>query len=80
VTVLAEVLQRPITIVEVSAEEHVALLTQRLPAPIARQKVELRAAAPRSVADCPDVPLEKERTSYAAWAAANVAAFGIECR
>jgi uncharacterized protein YbjT (DUF2867 family) len=76
VTVLATVLNRPITIVEVSAEEHVALLAQRLPAPIARQKVAMRAAAPRSIADCPELPLGKERTPYAAWAAANAAAFG----
>jgi len=80
VTVLAEVLKRPITIVEVSAEEHVALLARRLPEPIARQKVTMRAAAPRSIAGCPDVPLVKERTPYAAWAAANVAAFGVEGR
>jgi uncharacterized protein YbjT (DUF2867 family) len=80
VTVLTEVLKRPITIVEVSAEEHVALLARRLPEPIARQKVAMRAAAPRSIADCPDVPLGKERTPYAAWAAANFAAFGVEGR
>ena len=78
VTVLAEVLQRPVNIVEVSAEEHVALLARRLPDPIARQKVDMRAAAPRSIADCPDVLLVKERTPYSAWAAANVAAFGVE--
>jgi uncharacterized protein YbjT (DUF2867 family) len=76
VDVLAEVLRRPITIVEVSAEEHVALLAQRLPDPIARQKVAMRTGAPRSIAECPDVPLGKERKPYAAWAAANVAAFG----
>jgi uncharacterized protein YbjT (DUF2867 family) len=80
VTVLTEVLKRPITIVEVSAEEHVALLARRLPGPIAQQKVAMRAEAPRSIADCPDVPLGKERTPYAAWAAANVAAFGVEDR
>ncbi len=80
VTVLTEVLKRPITIVEVSAEEHVALLARRLPEPIARQKVAMRAGAPRSIADCPDVPLGKERTPYAAWAAANVAAFEVEGR
>ena len=80
VTVLAEVLKRPITIVEVSAEEHVALLAQRLPDPIARQKVAMRAGAPRSIAECPALPLDKERTPYAAWAAANVAAFGVEGR
>jgi uncharacterized protein YbjT (DUF2867 family) len=78
VTVLIEVLKRPITIVEVSAEEHVALLARRLPEPIARQKVAIRAGAPRSIADCPDLPLGKEGTPYAAWAAANVAAFGAE--
>jgi uncharacterized protein YbjT (DUF2867 family) len=80
VTVLATVLKRPLTIVEVSAEEHVALLAQRLPAPIARQKVAMRAKAPRSIAECPDLPLGKERTPYAAWAAANEAAFGGEVR
>jgi uncharacterized protein YbjT (DUF2867 family) len=80
VTVLSEVLKRPIEIVEVPAEEHVALLAQRLPEPIARQKVALRAAAPRSIADCPDLPLGKERAPYAAWAAANAAAFGVEVR
>jgi len=78
VTVLAEVLKRPITILEVSAEEHVALLARRLPEPIARQKVAMRAEAPRSIGDCPDVPLDKERTPYAAWAAANAAEFGVE--
>jgi uncharacterized protein YbjT (DUF2867 family) len=80
VTVLTEVLNRPITIVEVSAEEHVALLARRLPEPIARQKVAMRGEAPRSIADCPDLPLGRERTRYAAWAAANVAAFGVEVR
>jgi len=80
VNVITEVLKRPITIVEVSAEEHVALLARRLPDPIARQKVAMRAEAPRSIADCPDLPLGKERTPYAAWAAANIAAFGIEGR
>jgi uncharacterized protein YbjT (DUF2867 family) len=80
VSVLSEVLKRPITVVEVSAEEHVALLARRLPEPIAQQKVAMRAAAPRSIADCPDVPLGKERTPYAAWAAANFAAFGVEGR
>jgi hypothetical protein len=39
-----------------------------------------RAAAPRSIADCADVPLGKDRTPYSAWAAANAAAFGIEDR
>jgi uncharacterized protein YbjT (DUF2867 family) len=80
VTALTEVLTRPISIVEVSAEEHVALLARRLPAPIARQKVAMRAGAPRSIADCPDLPPDKERTPYAAWAAANAAAFGAEGR
>ena len=79
-TTLTEVLHRPITIVEVSAAEHAALLARILPEPIARQKVALRAAAPRSLADCPDAPLGKARTPYAAWAAANAAAFGIESR
>lgn len=80
VTVLTKVLKRPITIVEVSAEDHVTLLAQRLPDPIARQKVAMRAGAPRSIADCPDLPLGKERTPYAAWAASNAAAFGVEGR
>jgi uncharacterized protein YbjT (DUF2867 family) len=80
VTVLAEVLERPITIVEVSAEKHVALLAQRLPEPIARQKVAMRAEAPRSIADCPELPADEERTPYVAWAAANVATFGVEVR
>jgi uncharacterized protein YbjT (DUF2867 family) len=80
VTVLAEKLRRPITLVEVSAEEHVALLAERLPEPIARQKVAMRAGAPQSIADCPTLPLGEERTPYAAWAAANVAAFGVEGR
>jgi uncharacterized protein YbjT (DUF2867 family) len=80
VPVLAEVLNRPITIVEVSADEHVALLARRLPDPIARQKVAMRADAPRSIADCPDLPLGEERTPYAAWAASNVAAFEVKDR
>jgi uncharacterized protein YbjT (DUF2867 family) len=80
VTVLAEVLERPITVVEVSPDEHVALLAQRLPEPIARQKVAMRVEAPRSIADCPDLPFGKQRTPYAAWAAANVAAFEAESR
>src|SRR5205807_1636547 len=76
VTVLAKVLNRPITIAEVSAEEHAALLAQRLPAPIAHQKVAMRVGAPQSIADCPDLPLGQERTPYVVWAAANEAAFG----
>jgi uncharacterized protein YbjT (DUF2867 family) len=76
VTVLAEVLKRPITVVEVSAEEHVALLARRLPEPIASQKVAMRAEAPRSLADCPVLPLREEGTPYVAWAAANIASFG----
>jgi uncharacterized protein YbjT (DUF2867 family) len=80
VTVLAEVLNRPITTVEVSAEEHVALLARRLPEPIARQKVAMRAEQPRSIADCPELPLGEERTPYAAWAAANVATFEADGR
>jgi uncharacterized protein YbjT (DUF2867 family) len=80
VAMLAEVLRRPITIAEVSAEEHAAFLAQRLPEPIARQKVAMRAEAPRSIADCPELPLDAERTPYAAWAAANVAAFEVEGR
>jgi uncharacterized protein YbjT (DUF2867 family) len=75
VPVLAEALKRPITIVEVSVEEHVALLARRLPDPIARQKVAMRAEVPRSIADCPELPLGEERTPYAAWAAANVETF-----
>lgn len=80
VTVLSDVLKRPISIAEISAEEHAALLSRRLPEPIARQKVAMRAAAPRSIADCPNVPLGKDGTPYAAWAAANAAAFGVEGR
>jgi uncharacterized protein YbjT (DUF2867 family) len=80
ITVLAKVLKRAITIIEVSVEEHMALLAQRLPAPIARQKVAMRAEAPRSIADCPVSLPDRERTAYAAWAAANVAAFGVEVR
>jgi hypothetical protein len=80
VAVLTEVLKRPITIVEVSAEENVALLARRLPDPIARQKVAMRAGAPRSIADCPALPLGNQRTPYAAWAAANAAAFSAEGR
>jgi uncharacterized protein YbjT (DUF2867 family) len=78
VTVVAAALKRPITIVEVSADEHVALLAQRLPEPIARQKVAIKAEAPRSIADCPDLPLGKERTRYVEWVAANIAAFGVD--
>jgi uncharacterized protein YbjT (DUF2867 family) len=78
VTVVAAALKRPITIVEVSADEHVALLAQRLPEPIARQKVAIKAEAPRSIADCPDLPLGKERTRYVEWVAANIAAFGAD--
>jgi uncharacterized protein YbjT (DUF2867 family) len=80
VTVLAQVLKRPIAIAEVSAEQHEALLARRLPARIARQKVAMRAGAPRSIADCPELPLGTERTPYAAWAAANTAAFRVEGR
>ena len=77
VTVLTKVLERPITIVEISAEEHVAVLARRLPDPIARQKVAMRAVGPRSIAECPDLPVGKEGTPYAAWAAANAPAFGV---
>jgi hypothetical protein len=56
------------------------LLARRLPDPIARQKVAMRADAPRSIADCPDLPLGEERTPYAAWAASNVAAFEVKDR
>ena len=80
VAVLNEVLKRPIITVEVSADENVALLAGRLPDPVARQKVAMKAGAPRSIADCPPLPLGKERTPYAAWAAANTAAFGVEGR
>jgi uncharacterized protein YbjT (DUF2867 family) len=80
VTVLAQVLKRPIAIAEVSANEHEAILARRLPAAIARHKVAMRAGAPRSIAECPDLPLGTERTPYAAWAAANAASFGVEGR
>jgi uncharacterized protein YbjT (DUF2867 family) len=87
VAVLADVLNRPIAVREVSPDEHVALLARVRPEPIVRQKVMMLAAAPtmsrlpeehqgRSIADCPELPLGKERTCYPAWAAAHTAAFG----
>jgi uncharacterized protein YbjT (DUF2867 family) len=78
VAVLAEVLNRPITIREISADEHRALLTRLLPEPIAAQKVVMLGAAPRSIRDCPDLPLRQGRTPYSAWAAANTMAFGLD--
>ena len=77
VAVLAGVLNRPITIREVSADEHRAVLAQLLPEPIAAQKVAMLGAAPRSIRDCQDVPLGEGRTPYSVWAAANTAAFGV---
>jgi len=77
VGVLAGVLDRPITIREVSADEHRALLARLLPEPIAAQKVAMLGAAPRSIRDCPDLQLGEGRTPYAVWAAANTAAFEV---
>lgn len=77
VAVLAGVLNRPITIQEVSADEHRALLAHLLPEPIARQKVAMLDAAPRSIPEGPDLPLDETRTPYSVWAAANTAAFGV---
>jgi len=74
--VLAEVLGRPIIIREVSPDEHVAVLARVRPMPIARQKVMMLREAPRSIRDCPELSLGKERTRYSVWAAANAAAFG----
>ncbi len=76
VEVLVGVLNTPITIREVSADEHRALLARRLPEPIAAQKVAMLGAAPRSLDDCPDLPLGQRRTPYSVWAAMNTAAFG----
>ncbi len=78
VAVLTGVLNRPIAIREVSADEHRALLARQLPEPIAAQKVAMLGAAPRSIRDCPDLPLGEGRTPYSAWAAANTAVFGAE--
>ena len=77
VAVLAELLNRPITIREISADEHRALLARLLPEPIAAQKVAMLGDAPRSIRDCPDLPLGEGRTPYSVWAAANTAAFGV---
>lgn len=77
VAVLAGVLNRPITIREVSADEHRALLARLLPEPIAAQKVAMLGAARRSIRDCPDLPLGEGRTPYSVWAAANTAAFEV---
>jgi len=77
VAVLAGVLNRPITIREVPADEHRVLLARVLPEPIAAQKVAMLGAAPRSMRDCPDLPLGDRRTPYSMWAAANTAAFGV---
>jgi uncharacterized protein YbjT (DUF2867 family) len=80
VAVLAAVLGKPITIREVSADEHQAVLARVRPEPIAGQKVMMLAAAPRSLRDCPVLPLRRRRTRYSVWAAANTAAFGVEGR
>jgi uncharacterized protein YbjT (DUF2867 family) len=77
VGVLAGVLNRPITVRDVSADEHRALLARLLAEPIAGQKVAMLGAAPRSIRDCPDLPLGEGRTPYSVWAAANTAAFGV---
>jgi uncharacterized protein YbjT (DUF2867 family) len=77
VGMLADVLNRPITIREVSTDEHLALLAHLLPEPIAAQKVAMLGAAPRSIRDCPDLPLGEGRTPYSVWAAANTAAFEV---
>lgn len=77
VAVLAGVMNRSIIIREVSADEHRALLAGLLPEPIAAQKVAMLGTAPRSLCDCPDLPLGQGRTPYSVWAAANTAAFGL---
>ena len=74
---LAGVLNRPITIREVSADQHRALLARLLPEPIARQKVAMLGTAPRSIPEGPDLPLGDGRTPYPVWAAANTAAFEV---
>jgi uncharacterized protein YbjT (DUF2867 family) len=80
VALLAEALGQHIGIREVSADEHVALLARVRPEPIARQKVMMLEAAPRSIADCPQLALVTTRTRYAVWAAANTAAFAAAGR
>jgi uncharacterized protein YbjT (DUF2867 family) len=62
VAVLAGVLNRPITISEVSTDMYRAQLARLLPEPIAAQKVAMLYAAPRSIRDCPDLPLGQGRT------------------
>jgi uncharacterized protein YbjT (DUF2867 family) len=80
VAVLADVLGRPITIVEVSLDEYRAALARMLPEPIAAQEVAMLGAAPRSILDCPALPLGQGRTPYSVWARANTAAFGAGAR
>jgi uncharacterized protein YbjT (DUF2867 family) len=77
VAVLAGVLNTPIIIREISADEYQAVLAGLLPEPIAAQKVAMLAAAPRAMRDCPDLPRGPGRTPYSVWAAANTAAFGV---
>jgi uncharacterized protein YbjT (DUF2867 family) len=77
VAVLVDVLNRPISIRDVSADEHRAQLARLLPEPIAAQKVAMLGAAPRSIRDCPALPLGEGRTPYSVWALANTAAFGV---
>jgi uncharacterized protein YbjT (DUF2867 family) len=77
VTVLTGVLNRPITIREISAEEHRALLARVLPEPIAAQKVAMLGAARRAISECPRLPDSEGRTPYSVWAAANTFAFGV---
>jgi uncharacterized protein YbjT (DUF2867 family) len=77
VAVRAGVLNRPITIREVSADEHRVLLAGLVPEAIAAQKVAMLGAAPRSIRDCPDLLLGEGQTPYSVWAAANTAAFGV---
>jgi uncharacterized protein YbjT (DUF2867 family) len=76
VAVLADALGRPITIRQVSPDEHQSILARVRPEPIARQKVMMLGEAPRAIADCPKLPLGQRRTPYSVWAAANTAAFG----
>jgi uncharacterized protein YbjT (DUF2867 family) len=80
VAVLTGVLDRPITIRDVSVDEHRDLLARFLPEPIARQKVDILSATPQSIHACPDLPHRQGRTPYAVWAAANTAAFGAGAR
>ena len=77
VAVLADVLNTPITIREVSAEEHRAVLARRLPEPIAAQKAAMLGAAPRSIPEGSHLPQGEGRTPYSVWAAANTAAFEV---